>query len=222
MNDRSRFGKLMLAMSLALKMYGRELNELMTEVYWKALSDLTDAEFESAATILLRQETDFPPPALFLALARPRADLNAEAHRVMCQAMLLTEYNPEDGETWRASHIREQIGEAAYTAFLACGGAAGFRDADSPYHGARIRREFRDAYQQSVQADPSNALPSPVKSLPLPEPFQALIDAIAKPMLRLTDGLERPIETPRGTPSTPEEIETKRAAFKAAAHGIPV
>lgn len=167
MKDRERFAKLMLALSLSLKMYGRELTGPMQEAYWVALSDLSDAEFEQAATVLLRRETEFPPPALFREIAKPKPDIAAEAFRVMEQAMDLTDYHPERGTYWRGQRIREELSEAAYQAFHACGGSNGFRDAESPYHGPRIRREFCEAYQRVTEADPTTLLPAPkAKALP--------------------------------------------------------
>lgn len=217
MRDRVRFAKLMLALSLGLKMYGRDFSTEFQEVYWTALGDLSDDEFERAATVLLRREVDFPAPALFLEIARPRLNANADAHRVMCQALLLSDYDPEGGTTWRASRIKEEISVAAYEAFLACGGAPGFRDYDSPFHGARIRREFCEAYTEALEADPSKMLPAPsTKALPSPE-LEALtagigreIPKLARPAWSQADSL--PVRVAKVL--SEEEIEAKRAGFR--------
>lgn len=157
---RARFAELMLAMSLSLKLYGRELSKEMQDAYWAALRDMSDAEFERAAMVLLRRETEFPPPSLFLEVARP-VD-SADAHRAMIRAWNAgRQIIPGEGSWWSGEAIRAAEGEAAYQAFHACGGSAAFRDMDDPFHGPRIRREWAECWQQQVRDEPAKALPAP-------------------------------------------------------------
>lgn len=167
MKDKKRFASTMLSLSLALKMFGRDLDEELQLVYWRALEDLSDDEFERAAAILILRETEFPQPALFLEVARPKADGAAEAFRLMCKAWFAgKEYDPESGSSWSAIKIRAALGEGAYEAFHACGGSEGFRLMDDDYHGPGIRRAFADSYQRVTRADPRKALPQPGDQLP--------------------------------------------------------
>lgn len=161
MKNKKRFASTMLSLAAVLKMYGKELTEPIQAVYWKALADLTDDEFEQAAAVLIRRETEFPPPALFLDVARPKADPAGEAHRVMLQAWNAGKQTiPGEGCWWSADAIRAEVGEAAYEAFHACGGSSAFRDIDNEFHGPRIRREFMECYERVVLTDPAKALPS--------------------------------------------------------------
>jgi len=165
----------MLALASALKMYGRELDKPMQDVYWHTLQDLTDEEFERAAQVLIRRETDFPPPAMFLQLARPPVDLKAEAHRVMCRAWFAGKtYDPEGGTGWSAEQIRAVLGVGAYEAFHACGGAKAFQQMDDEFHGPGIRRAFMECYVSTVSNDPKKALPQAEDALAVLEPKRFL------------------------------------------------
>lgn len=177
MKNPARFAKGMLALSLSLKMYGRELSDPMQEVYWRALSDLSDDEFEQAATVLLRRETEFPPPAMFLEVVRVN-DSNADAHRALMLAWNAgKQVIPGEGCWWSGALIREKVGPAAYEAFHACGGSSAFRDLDNEYHGPRIRREFMECYRTAVATDSTRALPE--ASTPLLTTGQILLEAEA-------------------------------------------
>jgi hypothetical protein len=186
MRDRKRFASTMLSLSLSLKMYGRELSGPMQEVYWTALADLTDEEFARAAEVLIRRETEFPPPAMFLAVARPQRDLAAEAFQVLNRCLLLTTYDPEGGTSWSGRQIQAEVSQAAYEAFHACGGAPAFRLYDDPIHGPRVRREFVECYQRVVRSDAQLALPGdsdrPVAAL------AAYTAGIGRPMPALPRG----------------------------------
>ena len=63
----------MLSLSLSLKMYGRELTDPMRDVYWTALADLSDDEFERAAAVLIRREPK--PPVRFSETEHPEGYL---------------------------------------------------------------------------------------------------------------------------------------------------
>ena len=186
MKDRKRFGSVMLSLSVSLKMYGRELTDAMRDVYWTALADLSDDEFERAAAVLIRRETEFPPPALFLEVARPQRDLAAEAFQVLNRCLLLTTYDPEGGTSWSGRQIQAEVSQAAYEAFHACGGAPSFRLYDDPIHGPRVRREFVECYQRMVRSDTQLALPGgsdrPVAAL------AAYTAGIGRPMPALPRG----------------------------------
>lgn len=149
----------MLSLAVSLKMYGRELTDPMRDVYWRALATLTDDDFERAAEIILRSDTDFPPPARFLDVLRP--DAEAEAGRALARAWMLgKEVLPGEGCWWSAEKIRAEVGPAAAEAFHACGGSSAFKDVDSEYHGAGIRKAFIAAYRREVQLDVARALPA--------------------------------------------------------------
>lgn len=173
MKDEARFASVMASMALVLKMFGRELTADFQEVYWVALADLSDEEFQRAAAILIRRETEFPPPAMFLEVGRPQEDVKAVALRVMQQAWWRCKtYDPESGTGWKVAMIQESFGVAARQGFEACGGDFGFRMMDDEYHGPGIRRAFVEAYEQATRNDPRTALPSPERGA-LPRPSTA-------------------------------------------------
>ena len=193
----------MLALAAGLKMYGRELDEVTTETYWRALADLTDDEFEAAAQAILRRETEFPPPAVILAVARPRTDPAAEAHRMLARAWSVgREVIPGNGCWWSGEKIRTELGRAAYEAFHACGGSAAFRDLDDPFHGPRIRREFAEAWQRVVAQEPAAALPAPGAAPQLPPPAEPLVLRVAAPEPQKA---LPPLTRPEPLPCSPEE-----------------
>lgn len=172
MIDKKRFSSVMLSLSLALKMYGRELSAELQQVYWNALQDLTDDEFEFAAAVVMRRDTEFPTPSQLLEIAHPPAeDPVTAAARTMDKALSLTEYCPRTGTWWSGERIRHALGEAAYQAFHACGGSAAFRQVDDPYHGARVRRDFVECYQRVLRADPLTSLPASRTPMPLLAPY---------------------------------------------------
>lgn len=161
MKDRKRFTSTMLALSAALKMYGKECTTEMQGVYWSALKDLTDDEFERAAQVLIRRETEFPPPAMFLEVARPQEDGASAAHQAMLAAWNAgRQVIPGQGSWFSGDLIRSQVGVAAYEAFHACGGSSAFALMDDEFHGPRIRREFAECYQRAVAGDPGKTLPT--------------------------------------------------------------
>lgn len=160
MRDHAAFASSMTALALALP--GREITEPMLEVYWRALTSLTDAEFQRAAGEALRRSKFFPVPAELLEWGRPHAvDPVATAARTLARAELLTEYCPNSGTWWSGERIRKEIGEAAYQAFHACGGSPGFRQIDDPYHGPGVRKAFVECYLRVVRLEPRFALPTP-------------------------------------------------------------
>jgi hypothetical protein len=159
-NDRAAFTSTMAALSTALPTAGRPITEATFEVYWRALAPLSDAEFQRGAEVCLRRCRFFPVPSELLDAGRPVTDSAADAFRVMNRALLLTDYDPEGGTTWRIQRLREELGEATAQAFLACGGAPAFRQYDSPFHGAAIRKAFMESYQRSVLLEPQLALPA--------------------------------------------------------------
>lgn len=177
MKDRQRFSSTMLSLAAALKMYGKELTTATQEVYWTALGDLTDEEFQRAAALLIRRETEFPPPVMFLDVIRP-SNPTADASRALARAWELgKQVIPGQGCWWSGDAIREKVGPAAYEAFHACGGSSAFQNLDSEYHGPRIRRDFIEAYQSQVAAGPQRALPAP--TAPLLTTGQILLEAEA-------------------------------------------
>lgn len=180
MTDRPAFAAAMAGLALALP--GRELSDALLELYWRALADLDDHEFARAAETAIRRCRFFPTPAELLGFARPpRVDSHAAAGRVYLQAQGLTEYCPNTGTWWSAERIRATLGEAAYQAFHACGGSAGFRLAEDPYHGPRVRREFVECFQRVVAAEPQAALPAPSRLDRTPEPVRVLSAGIGQP-----------------------------------------
>lgn len=214
LTDRAAFGSTLLGLSLALKMYGRELTPEMQRVYWLALQDLTDAEFQAAAMHLAKTCTDFPTPSQFLDVIHPAVAKDAAAYAVMCAALLCTDYNPEDGSTWRRATIRAKISPAAEEAFIACGGAASFRLVDSEFHGPKIRAAFCDTYTALVTRDPKSALPEPQLPLLQADTMEALTAGIGD-LPRLTAGREPPAAAHNpAAPATPEELEARRRAWK--------
>jgi hypothetical protein len=157
----------MLSLASVLKMYGKELTAAMQEVYWTALRDLSDEEFQRAAAVLIRRETEFPPPAMFLEVAHPEMNNKAMAFRAMMQAWWAGRvYDPESGGSWSGEQIRAACGEASYQGYLACGGSSGFQQMDDEYHGPGIRKAFMECYTQQVRANPATSLPQPTDQLP--------------------------------------------------------
>jgi hypothetical protein len=180
MTDKKRFASVMLSMSLALKMYGRELSTELQQVYWNALQDLTDDQFEFAAAVVMRRDTEFPTPSQLLEIARPPAeDPQATAARMLDKALMLSEHCPHSGTWWSGERIRHTLGEAAYQAFHACGGSPAFRQVEDPYHGARVRRDFVECYMRVMRADPLTCLPVARTPMPLLAPYTT---GIAKPI----------------------------------------
>lgn len=178
MKNRERFASTMLSMSLVLKMFGKEFDNAFQEVYWNALAPLTDVDFQRAAEILMRRETEFPPPALFFEVLRTE-DAGAQAHRALMAAWNHGKQTiPGEGCWWSGALILEHVGPAAHEAFHACGGSTAFRDMDSEYHGPRIRREFVESYRASVAIDPARALPAGPQA-PLLTTGQLLLEAEA-------------------------------------------
>lgn len=149
----------MLAMSLGLKMFGKELDKPLQRVYWQALADLEDGEFERACAQVLRTDSEFPTPARILAVARPPLS-EAAVLRVMNGAWWDGRTAGYDGVGWEESTIRTLYGEAAALAFRACGGSAGFRAMDDTFRGERIRAAFVEAYRAALARDPLAALPA--------------------------------------------------------------
>lgn len=217
MTDRERFASVMLSLSLALQMYGRELTKAMQDVYWKALAGVSDDELEAAAQIVIRSDKEFPSPARLLELARPPVESAAQAHRVMALAWEAgRQVIPGQGTWWSGVVIREKIGEAAYEAFHACGGSAAFRDMDDPYHGSRIRREFVECWRRVVMREPATALRSLEYRPALPAPAQpALAFKPPKQFLPLIrpDRLPCTAEEQAALDRIGEKLEHKRAAI---------
>lgn len=186
MNDRAAFASTLLAMSLAMKMYGRELTGELQKVYWKALEPLSDAEFQRAAEILLRRETEFPPPALFLEAARPSGDPAALAGAALRAVIICQGKHPRSREWYAGAHVQRDLGEAAYQAFHAAGGYQAIEEASDEYHGPGIRRRFMECYERIIKVDPAAATPPPALPPPPPE------------MARITAGIGRPLPWDRG------------------------
>lgn len=217
MTDLRAFTATLLAMYSAMRTYGRELTAETQRVYQLALTDLSDTEFQAAATLLLRTETDFPTPAQFLAAAHPALTSGLDAAKALNATLACTDYDPESGTGWSGRRLRAELGEAVYEAYIVVGRDAGMRQMDSPFHGARLRRDFCDAWTAAVTADPLAALPQPHLALPAPATVQYLLNGIGD-IPSLTAMLDPELNPNRVVePPTPEQLDAKRAAFRQAA-----
>lgn len=73
------FGRFKAIMAGMAKLYEKELEPILLDVYWLALRDWTLGEFESAAGQLMRTQTFMPRPAEFMALKRAAQPTAGEA-----------------------------------------------------------------------------------------------------------------------------------------------
>lgn len=152
---RERFAAAMATLSV---LPGGAVDDVRLEVYYRVLGDLTDEEFEMAATKALRSCRFLPTPAELLELARPR-HLAAEAGKVYDQIRDLADYSERLGSTWTVTKIRLALGEAAAEAFQAAGGSDAFRSGDPVW----TRKAFVEAYTTHPPHEAPPALPASPK-----------------------------------------------------------
>jgi len=168
MIDRIRFANALGGLAATLPLFGREYSRQLQEVYWHALADLSDDDFERACARALRELKQFPTPSDLLERAPSRAHgaLELQAARIFLAIVATPRHNPARGSYWREEDVRRQHGAAAADAFVMAGATAGFRAASDPDRERFIRRDFLAGYVAAATADPSARLPAPAEALP--------------------------------------------------------
>jgi len=178
MIDRARFASSLASLAAVLPMFGRTFTRQLQEIYWHALADLSDEDFEAACTRALRECTQFPSPAELLerAPARPKSDLELLAARTFQLILRHPKRNDSGTLYWREQDLAERYGRAAGEAFVIAGATGGFRAAMDPERERFIRRDFIAAFIRLAKDDP--AALEPVEAQPqLPTGVQSILDA---------------------------------------------
>lgn len=207
MNDRARFASAMASLAAALPLFGREFTTKFQEVYWHALADLSDEDFEAAAMRCLRELKQFPTPSDLLERARPKGDDELAGARLFLSLLRQPRYHPVRGDYWDPDEIERRFGRAARAAFTVAGGTVGFRAACDPEKERFIRRDFVSTFRRVVADDPTAARPDPVPELPNAQPLRELVSIVG-------DGMRLPSKRVREKDA---EVERKRDGFRTAA-----
>lgn len=194
MMDRERFSSAMASMAATLPLFGREFSAKFQAVYWHALADLSDEDFEAAAMRCLRELKQFPTPAELLERARPKTDDELLASRTFLAILRRPRYSPGRGDYWDREEIESRHGRAAAGAFVVAGGTVGFRAASDPDKERFIRRDFVTTFRRLVAEDPTAATPDPVPAVAagsLRGLLQAVGDGMSLPAQDRTDAIAK-------------------------------
>jgi len=142
--------------------YGRTLDEATTRVYFRILSPIADADWETAVDACLKSERWWPPPSVLLDYARPKLSPAAERAKFLVRAQevydaIVDKY--ERGEEVSRRYVLKTYGEAASVAFMIAGGASRFAWCEERDEVFR-RKEFVENFAATVESEPTSMLPN--------------------------------------------------------------
>lgn len=125
--------------------FPRDLTPLMTEVYEKALADVSDAQLEFATGQAIRRLKFFPMPSElrdFAGANAPQQPFAVDLDRLLDAIHALGEYNPHGWIFPRVESVQRRFGLAIANAYAVAGTSKLFNGDET---GRSIaRREFRD------------------------------------------------------------------------------
>lgn len=138
-SDGKRFNDLVRGMA---RMYGQDIDKLVTDAYWLALRDWEYADFEAAAAHLMANSKFMPRPADFNALRKAGEPTAAEAWDVVLSGAALE-------PTSRAARAARTLGGQQHIRRMNI-------ERELPF----ARRDFIAAYEDLTDVDPvRDALP---------------------------------------------------------------
>lgn len=182
--------------------FRQDVSEGLARVYWAALKDLDEAEWQRALETAAKGLTFFPTIAELRRFAGTGDRISLHAAQDFERVLALGAHHGTLGTVFpRAEKVRELIGEAAADAYTQAGGHEAFRKAVERDDLTWVRKDFVAGYRDAMDAGVS-PLPS-APALPQISGMTALIGHDV-----------RSLEQQRA-----KSVEDKRRDFKALASG---
>lgn len=154
-------------------------------LYWHALADLSDAQFQAACSTLLQRAKFFPTVAEFRTASEPYVPVAAVAGLLFDAVCGLSHWTP-GGDVWSPTEVSERYGPVACAAFHAAGGSRAFAQEQGDKNLPFLRKRFVEAYADAYAAASrgQDVLPSAALAQALPgTPVGNLVAAVTHHLL---------------------------------------